>query len=184
MLGNLEVNGAVLVVCFWSSQMTIPNVPSPHHHPQPKCILDVNALFASLEAILDDLDPDMACEVTQFCPKPGVALARPAAFAAMRPLWTGLLASHPSVAVGDDASCQNCKVIVLQAVAILQVSYFMLVGVAELMRRPVVSVLLVGASENISQIAALDPCSAEPQDPDGGHRIRQGVVQCLWGARW
>lgn len=72
---------------------------------------------------MDDIDPDMACELTQFCPKPGFALARPGAVDAFHVLWKELAAAKPEGQnrLGDEESCQNCKTIILQAVAILQV---------------------------------------------------------------
>lgn len=94
---------------------------------QPKCVTDVDALFQAVENIMDDLDPDMACEVAQFCPRPALGagtgparLAVPAAVPAMRALFHSLVEQRPA-RVGDKESCDNCKVVVLQAVAIIQV---------------------------------------------------------------
>uniref|UniRef100_A0A1D1ZRM2 Saposin B-type domain-containing protein n=2 Tax=Auxenochlorella protothecoides TaxID=3075 RepID=A0A1D1ZRM2_AUXPR len=93
---------------------------------RPKCVTDVDALFQAVENIMDDLDPDMACEVAQFCPRPALGagtgaarLAVPAAVPAMRALFHSLVEQRPA-RVGDKESCDNCKVVVLQAVAIIQ----------------------------------------------------------------
>ena len=84
-----------------------------------KCQSDVEQLFTSLDALLDDMDAGRACKVLQFCGDD--VMSPPAGVVALRQVAVQMNALRP---VGDDDSCQACESIVNEAVAILMVSSF------------------------------------------------------------
>lgn len=120
-----------------------------------KCEADVSLLFASVDALAKDLNPDKACEFAKFCapesvrkalaegqkaadpealrlalleaardgdvpPTPVFALALKEAFQALSGPSPKLQAtSSSSVAAPSTASCDECKVLVAQVVAVL-----------------------------------------------------------------
>lgn len=83
---------------------------------QAICEQHVDAVFASLDNLLNDIDPEGACEIFQFCDKASQAASVPESFSRLR----GLYAELPSLTAVGDSECDNCKTIVSQAVAILQ----------------------------------------------------------------
>lgn len=91
-------------------------------------------LFRALDHLLHDVDPEGVCQVAEFCPvhNAGARLARrPGGDAAatlaraLRALATGGPAAAAAAASGANGAsndlCQNCKTIVMEAAAILQV---------------------------------------------------------------
>jgi len=84
-----------------------------------KCRADVEQLFASLDALLDDLDAGRACKVLQFCGDAALRVAPPPGIVALRQIPSRLNEIHKA---GDDQGCQACESVLSEAVTVLMVS--------------------------------------------------------------
>jgi hypothetical protein len=97
-----------------------------------KCRDDIEQLFASLDALLDDLDANRACKVLQFCGDASERVAPPAGIVALRQLPSRLNEIQQKrsefeaegMMLGDEQGCQACESVLSEAVSILMVSYF------------------------------------------------------------
>lgn len=106
--------------------------------PQDRCEEDVTNLFAALDNLLKDVDPEVVCKMADFCStrRPGVGAGEgastpveaPKALAGVAGAFAALVGGAPAglgagagVGGGEDM-CQNCKTIVMEAAAILQVT--------------------------------------------------------------
>jgi Saposin-like type B, region 1 len=93
-----------------------------------KCRADIEQLFASLDALLEDLDAGRACKVLQFCGDAAKRVAPPAGIVALRQIPSRLNEINKAKAmaggmVGDEEGCQACESVLSEAVSILMVSY-------------------------------------------------------------
>jgi hypothetical protein len=92
-----------------------------------KCRTDIEQLFASLDALLDDLDANRACKVLQFCGDAAERVAPPAGIMAFRQIPSRLNEiKKESMASGvmlgdDDQGCQACESVLSEAVSVLMV---------------------------------------------------------------
>lgn len=89
-----------------------------------KCRADVEQMFASLDALLDDFDAGRACKVLQFCGDAAERVAPPAGIVALRQIPERLNKLNKKAAgmVGDAEGCQACESVISEAVSILMVS--------------------------------------------------------------
>lgn len=83
-----------------------------------KCLGDVAQLFAAVDALLDDVDAHRACQVAQFC---GAADGAAAAERAPSPGVAALRALGSRLAALSSDSCDECKSVIAQAAATLEV---------------------------------------------------------------
>jgi hypothetical protein len=88
---------------------------------QERCLQDVANLFAALDNLLHDVDPEGVCRVADFCDPTGLLAAAPPAARAVAAAFASLATGGPSVGGPANDVCQNCKTIVVEAAAILQV---------------------------------------------------------------
>ena len=90
-----------------------------------KCRADVEQMFASVDALLEDFDAGRACKVLQFCGDASERPAPPAGIVALRQIPERLnkLNKASSSMLGDDQGCQACESVLSEAISILMVSY-------------------------------------------------------------
>lgn len=136
---------------------------------QARCLTDVADLFRALDHLLHDVDPEGVCQVAEFCPVDDGGLGgadppRGGAAAelagALRALATGGPAARvagPGAGAASNDLCQNCKTIVMEAAAILQVRSS---GAWLNMHRPTCTFVARAASA-----ACLRACSSVPGRP-------------------
>lgn len=91
-----------------------------------RCLLDVTNLFAALDNLLHDVNPEGVCRVFAFCDvQPGgttTAASVPPALRTLGAALSQLATGGPARAAGANGDmCQDCKTIVMEAAAILQV---------------------------------------------------------------
>ncbi|KAL4855593.1 putative sodium-coupled neutral amino acid transporter 7 [Chlorella vulgaris] len=90
-----------------------------------RCLLDVTNLFAALDNLLHDVNPEGVCRVFAFCDvqSSGTATAAsvPPALRTLGAALSQLATGGPARAAGANGDmCQDCKTIVMEAAAILQ----------------------------------------------------------------
>lgn len=78
-------------------------------------------LFAALDNLLHDVDPEGVCRVVDFCEPTGALGAAPSPARSVAAALASLATGGPAAAGRANDMCDNCKTIVLEAAAILQV---------------------------------------------------------------
>jgi len=96
----------------------------PDEERVDKCMADVDGLFNSIDALLEDVDVDSACRVLEFCDDDDdkeMKRKKREGMKQLKHLASQLILMTPSTTIArrSDENCETCKTIVVEAAAVL-----------------------------------------------------------------